>query len=83
MGMYVCVCTMHAVLSLLVSLSFCFGFRLRSSDYGYWPLVKYFTRTEAVQLINGLASITTSLGRGALLLLSQLLLLLLLLEETM
>lgn len=31
---------------------------------GYWPVVSYFTRSEAVRSINGLDSIKTSLGRG-------------------
>jgi len=36
------------------------------AEYGYWPLVKDFTRTEAVRLINDFTFIKTSLGRGRL-----------------
>ncbi len=40
--------------------------RLKSVDLGYWFLVKYFTRTEAVNVIDGLVSLKTSMGKGRL-----------------
>ena len=31
---------------------------------GYWAVVRYFTRSEAVQMINQLPTVKTNLGRG-------------------
>ena len=39
-------------------------FRLRSMDSGYWHVVSYFTRSEAIGIINGLQSVKTGVGRG-------------------
>jgi hypothetical protein len=37
---------------------------LRQSETGYWALVSYFTRTEAVRTINQLPAVKTYMGRG-------------------
>ena len=38
--------------------------RLKDIEKGYWLFVSYFTRTDAVKMINKLTQITTDLGKG-------------------
>ena len=37
---------------------------LREFEEGYWPFVRYFTRSELVQRISRLRRVTTNIGKG-------------------
>ena len=43
------------------SLHYC---RVREYERGYWPVMRYFTRSEAVQTLSHLPRVLTDVGRG-------------------
>lgn len=38
--------------------------RVRELEDGYWPMVSYFTRSDAIRTINGLENVTSNIARG-------------------
>ena len=38
--------------------------RVREYERGYWPMVRYFTRSEAVETLSHLPRVLTDVGRG-------------------
>jgi len=49
---------------LVYSHSKCFLWRLKDIEKGYWDFVSYFTRMDAIKMINKLTQVTTDLGKG-------------------
>ena len=42
----------------------CFRLRLKDIEKGYWDFVRYFTRMDAIKMIDKLTQVTTDLGKG-------------------
>ena len=53
-----------SILLRAVLIVYVFTLRLKDIEKGYWEFVRYFTRMDAIKMINKLTQVTTDLGKG-------------------